>query len=85
MGSVPVYWGLRTCVCERVRERVRMRKENVSENYLALKHSEAHSRSHTGRVLWLRAAWSFGLGQAIISAPQFSHLKNCNTCLLGLF
>lgn len=67
VGSVPVYWGLRTCVCERVREKSENEEETVSENYLALKHSEAHSRSHTGRVLWLRAAWSFGLGQAIIS------------------
>lgn len=30
-----------------------MRKENVNENYLELKHSEAHSRSHTGTVFWL--------------------------------
>ena len=91
MDSVHVYWGLCVCVCvcvrlrEREREGARMREENVSENYLELKHSEAHSRSHTGIVFWLRATWSFGLGQAITSVPQFSHLKNYNTCLLGLF
>lgn len=61
-----------------------MRKENVNENYLELKHSEAHSRSHTGIVFWLEPFGPLALGK---QEPLllFSHLKNCNTCLLGLF
>lgn len=68
-----------------------MRKEGERsrhyENYLNWIIVKAHIRNHMIIVFWLRTTSCFRSWACynLCSSPQFSHLKNCYTCLLGLF